>query len=365
MDRDASKDPKRLYNILGVSPSATQEEIKRAYKKLAMKHHPDKCTKPEEKESNETMFKEISEAYTVLSDPEKKKNYDTFGTCDLPSQGASFDMNDILSNLFGAGGNPFESFFGQRQQNKEDVIHVEVSLDEVKRGVSKKVSYDILDTCDSCNGVGAKDPSDVIKCATCKGKGAIIQQVTPFMMTQMTCPSCGGVGETIKHHKECIACGGKKSKYYKRSIDVKIPPGVQHNYMHPLRDKGSGGSDLILMFVHKVNPAFKIDYSTNDVHVTLKVSLEDIFCGFRKQLVIYNETHTLTKKAYFNPSVPVRIKGMGIPHFKDKRCGDLVVNFETVFSNDTERMHKYHQAFLTIFKREAITGKHENEILDT
>lgn len=358
----------RLYDVLGVSTEASQDEIKKTYKKLAIKYHPDKGGDDDRKEREEK-FKEISEAYTVLSDPDKRKQYDTYGTFENGGGGASFNMNDIFSELFGGaefGGGFSKMFFGNgraggNQHMSTDTINVSVSLADIKHGASKKVQYEIVDRCDTCAGVGAMDPSDIVTCKTCMGAGVVTHAITPFMLTQMPCPSCGGRGKSIKPNKECSTCKGEKTRYVKRFIDVKIPPGVPNHYIHTIPGKGSydvNGKtylDLALRFVHVADEGCKIHYETNDVYCTVMISFAEVFCGFCKPINLYGRPFKFFRQEVINPQKQIRIRGMGLPSFKgapQKRTGDLVVSFAVDYS-DVENMQKTQAAFHMLFKREA------------
>jgi molecular chaperone DnaJ len=386
---------KTLYETLGISNTdASQEDIKKAYKSLAMKHHPDRNRGNEDKENCESKFKEINHAYSILSDPDKRKHYNMFGSSDMPSSmhqqqsshgggGGFFNMQDIFSEIFGGvgggggglgggvgGGGAFHNMFGfggdvhgggsggGGEDGHMDLVVIELSLDEIKLGVCKKVNYEIRDLCDTCNGIGAKSNDDIIKCTTCNGSGIQMQQIAPFMIAQTTCGACAGKGEVIAAGKTCNGCLGNKLKVFKKSIDIRLPPGVPNGYMHVIKGKGTYDmtakrrSDLTVKFVHHVKPMFNIDYDTQDVHITLRIGVDELFCGFKKPLEIYGKTVYLTKKGYFLPSSTSRIKGYGIPSIKSKVCGDLIVHYEVTFPNDEkERLNKYRPAFLTIFKK--------------
>lgn len=375
-----------LYDVLGVPRDAAQDEIKRAYKRLAMKHHPDKNVS--NKSENEAIFKSISEAYTILTDPQKRKHYDTYGTYDdnVSNGGGSFNMNDIFEELFsqgrpggdfmfnmGASGpasGAFKMFFGGGQQpnspSSSDVIEVPVTIQDIYRGATKSITYDIIDKCDTCAGVGAKDASDVISCLTCKGVGVITQALNPFMVTQLTCPSCHGRGDIIKSGRECTSCHAKKVKYYKRSIDVKIPKGVPNKFVHTITGRGSYDmhakrhADLVLVFVHHIDQKYSVDYETNNVKIGINIDLDELLCGFRIKTEVYDEQVELISRSYFNPQKSLHIQGRGLPFFKKNRNGDLVITFNVIYP-ESERLDKFHTVFLTMFKKtevKADEGEH-------
>ncbi len=378
-----------LYEILGVDKTASQEEIKKAYKKLAIQYHPDKHVGSTDKKEKEDIFKKLSEAYTILSDQEKRKHYDMFGTYEDTGGGGGFDMHDInniFSSMFGGnqqefvfmggggGGkmpsvNPFDMFFGGQghptnSEPEQDIIEIKCKIEEIYHGVNKKIQYDVLDKCDSCDGTGAKDPkNDIIKCITCSGSGIIQQQISPFIVTQRTCESCGGQGEMIKAHRECNSCKGKKVKYYNKSFDLKIPPGLPNKYTYKLEGKGTyiqssrKNTDIVLVFVHDIDQFYSIDYKNNDVSVNVAITLEELLCGFKKPIRLYNDNVVIKSEYYFNPDKVLTVKGKGLPLFKQKRNGDLHIQFKVKFKDD-EKLSKYHNIFLTMYKK---TEKHETD----
>lgn len=368
---------KSLYEILGVAKTATIDEIKKAYRKLAIQYHPDKNT-GDDKQEKEAMFKQISEAYSVLSDPDKRKQYDTFGTYDQGAPGAgAFNMNDILEELFGGGGNVgggFGDFFFKmgtgmppphgmfNRPPTADAIEVPINIQDIYRGATKKIHYDILDRCDMCHGIGASDPNDIVKCVTCQGSGFVTQAIGPFMVTQTTCPSCMGRGEAIKPNKACGTCNGKKVRAFKKSIDIRVPKGMPNKFVHTIPGKGSFDAnaqrnvDLVLVFVHSIDPAYKVDPNTNDVRIGLNIDLDELLCGFEIETDLYGEKYTVRSQKYFNPNKPLRVKGMGLPAYKSSAQGDLIINFTVEFPED-DRMLKYHPIFLTMFKKQQLDDK--------
>lgn len=370
-----------LYEVLGVARTASPDEIKRAYHKLALKHHPDK--NPDNREQAEARFKEVTEAYTVLSDDGKRQHYDRFGTTeglDMPNMGAPGDINDILKNFFGAdfggmgggpgpgggfsfmfgeGGGGFGPFGGRQRGNvKPDIAQIPIDLCDIYYGNTKKVEYEILDKCSSCNGQGAVDPNDIIKCMRCNGQGMISQQVGPFMMSCGVCPSCGGNGMAIKNGKTCTHCKGQKTSYYKRSFELKLPKGIPDGHQHRLEGKGAyhasikGNADMILIFKYAIDPAYRIDDGCN-VHMDITITVDDLFCGFIKDINLYGKTYTLVSQKYFDFIQPKIIAGMGLPVYKKNRNGDLFIHFKLA-STDEAKVNKYQEVFFKVFRREPV-----------
>lgn len=381
---------KDFYEILDIPSNAAPEEIKKAYKKLAMKYHPDKV-QGEDKAESEVKFKEISEAYSVLSDIDKRERYDRLGTYEETGDMNFSNVNDILNELFSGngmsqgfeffqmGGMPsmsqgigssFKMFFGgntnsRGHQNNQDVIEIRVNMTELYKGVIKKVAYEVIDKCDACLGTGAKDPSDIISCLSCNGNGHIPQQMGPFMI-QQPCQNCSGRGQMIKQNRICTKCKGERIKYFNRSFDLRIPYGVPHQHIHKMDGKGSYDietstyNDLILVFVHEIDTRFEVDYTTCDVHTKIDILLEELLCGFDKVLQIYDEKVPLYSKGYFNPNIKSIIKGKGLPLFKKKDFGDLVVTYNVIFPEDTTKLRKYHNVFMTMFKKTPLVEPPEN-----
>lgn len=208
---------KDYYQLLGVSKSASADQIKGAFRELAMKYHPDR-----NKDKNaEATFKEINEAYAVLSDPDKRKQYDMYGPAGFGQRfsqedifrGANFEdiMRDIQENMFGFqgfGGGPFQDIFGGQEQQQQGV-NLYLSFDEIEKGVNKEFEVQRYKTCDNCRGTGGEPGSKQVRCPTCDGKGSThVQQRTPFGVISMTttCNRCGGRGKT--YEKICKHCNG-------------------------------------------------------------------------------------------------------------------------------------------------------------
>ena len=288
------------YEVLGVSKTATDEELKKAYRKLAKKYHPD--ANPDNKEEAERKFKEINEAYETLSDSQKRKMYDQFGP-DGPSgfgggSGGSYytsgfdgfsdfsDLGDIFSSFFGGG-------FGGRSSKRNNngpvqgadlKYSLEVTFEEAFLGVEKEITITRSETCTTCGGNGAKPGTVIDKCTMCNGTGQVRQvqnTILGQMQTTRTCSNCNGTGKVIK--QPCEICKGKGKVRKQTKIKVKIPAGIDDNQTIVLRGEGEAGSrggakgDLYIVIRVKKNSIFSRD--GNDVYCTIPVTFTQATLG--------------------------------------------------------------------------------------
>jgi molecular chaperone DnaJ len=283
---------KDYYEILGVAKDASVADIKKAYRSLALKYHPDRVPEAEKKAAEEK-FKEISEAYGVLSDAQKRKTYDQYGhsgidqnyTAEDIFRGADFssvfgseggvNLNDILSQMFGGGGDIFGdggSRGGRRASRGRNIEYeTEISLEEAFAGVKKNLKVPRHEHCQTCGGTGAKTPNDLKTCPHCHGQGQVVMSNGFFRMAQ-TCPQCQGRGKVIK--EPCPACQGRGVVRVTRNIEVNIPAGVDSDSQLRVRGEGEVGAggpgDLFLYIKVVPHPEFK--RNGNDLHMDLRVS---------------------------------------------------------------------------------------------
>jgi molecular chaperone DnaJ len=376
-----------LYDVIGVGKGASPEEIKKAYRKKALNLHPDKNT---DNPNAEEEFKTLTEAYQALSDPDKRAHYDQFGSLDGMNGGGGgggMNMDDILREMFGGnghpfggagvggfpgmsfsfggGGNPFgggsgggNPFGGSRQRKSVDNVMVEISLADIYHGNTKKIEYEILEMCTTCNGCGAQDPNDIIKCIKCNGQGICIQQIAPMIMTQSRCGSCGGNGIMIKNNKVCPACKGEKCTYGKRAIELRIPKGIPNNYVHVLENKGGynkeakSNNDLAITFQYQIPKSLHVDVDENyNIVMTMQLKIEDLMCGFAIPIDLYNKKLMIRSSGYFNPSLPFVATGLGLPVYKKNNNGNLIIKFKIIYSEECGKINKYRDIFLKVFKK--------------
>jgi len=328
------------YDILGVGKSASAEEIKKAYRKMALKYHPDK--NPDDSNAEE-MFKEAAEAYEVLSNQDKRSRYDQFGHAGMRNGGmgggSHMSMDDIFSHFgdifggaFGGGG------FGGGQQSRRRVnrgsnlrVKVKLSLADVAHGVEKKIKLNKYKECDSCNGSGSEKGSSPSTCPTCHGQGQVSRITNTFlgqMQTASTCPQCGGSGEIITN--KCKECHGNGIVKGEEVVSINIPAGVADGMQLSVGGKGNAGArggvpgDLIVLIEEKDHPDLIRD--GNNLLYDLYVNFADAALGST------NEIPTIDGKARIKISPGtqggkvLRLKGKGLPDVNGYGKGDLLVN---------------------------------------
>ncbi len=328
------------YEVLGVDKSADEATLKKAYRKLAIKYHPDK--NPGDKEAEEK-FKEVAEAYDVLSDPQKRSRYDQFGHAGLggASGGGGYggmNMEDIFSrfgDLFGEGFGGFGGFGGggrqQRQKGTNLRARVKLSLSEIEQGVEKKLKLKKHISCSSCRGNGTTSNDGKRSCSTCHGQGYVMQvQNTLFgaMQTQNVCPTCQGQGEVIT--KPCSSCQGKGITVGEELVSFRIPAGVEEGMQMTVRGKGNaapfGGvnGDLLVVIQEEEDP--NLIRNGNDVIYNLLISVTEAAIGTSVEVPMIQGKAKLRIEAGTQPGKILRLRGKGLPEVNGYGRGDLLVN---------------------------------------
>ncbi|XP_061341924.1 chaperone protein dnaJ A6-like isoform X2 [Gastrolobium bilobum] len=333
-------DSTKYYDVLGVSKSASEDEIKKAYRKAAMKNHPDKGGDPEK-------FKELSQAYEVLSDAEKREMYDQYGEDALKEGmggGGSFNNPfDIFESFFGGGaGFAGGSSRGRRQKHGEDVVHsLKVSLEDVYNGTTKKLSLSRNVLCSKCKGKGSKSGT-AGRCFGCQGTGMKItrRQIGMGMIQQMqhVCPECRGTGEVISERDRCPQCKGNKVSQEKKVLEVNVEKGMQQGQKIVFEGQADEAPDTItgdIVFVVQVkeHPRFRREH--DDLYIDQNLTLSEALCGFQFAVTHLDGRQLLIKS---NPGEVIRpgqhkaINDEGMPqHNRPFIKGRLFIKFNVDF----------------------------------
>ena len=348
---------KDYYEILGVSRNATKEEIKRAYRRLALKYHPDRNKSPEAEEK----FKEISEAYAVLSDDEKRRQYDLYGHAGIDEKYSKEDLfrgvdfGEIFRDLgFDIGFRDFEDifehFFGHKfdygKRRGADIRYdVEISLEDAYYGRTIEVNVPRAEKCDRCNGSGAEPGTGLRRCPYCDGTGHIDRtQRTAFGILRQitTCTKCNGSGRVIE--RPCSLCGGRGVVQRTRTIEVKIPKGVEDGTRLRLHGQGEAienGEPGDLYIVVHIKPHPKFRREGDDLYTVKKVSFPDVALGttVKVKTIDGDYAHLRIPPGTQNGSV-FRIKGKGMPRLRGYGYGDLFVKVEVEVPKKLSRRAK-------------------------
>jgi molecular chaperone DnaJ len=330
---------KDYYHVLGVSRDAGVDEIKKKYRQIALKYHPDR--NPGNKTAEER-FKEAAEAYEVLHDPEKRRLYDTYGHEGLSSTGFTgfrdfsdifSSFSDIFGDVFGFGG--FGGGFGgggPRPQQGND-LRYDLTLDFLDAALGTEVTVEVprVITCHTCSGSGAKPGTQRIPCPQCGGRGVVSRSHGIFQITT-TCPRCQGMKEFVA--EACPACGGDGRIREKKKLNVKIPPGMDSGTHLVMPGEGNGGvhggppGDLYIVMHVKPHEFFQRE--GNDLHLTVPVSFVQAALGTRLTIPTLQSSHELVIPPGTQPGEVIRLKGEGVPYPKGQRKGDLLVEVRVV-----------------------------------
>ena len=312
------------YEILGVSRDATDGDLKKAYRQLALQYHPDR--NPGDKKAEER-FKEINEAYSVLSDPEKRAQYDRFGTVragvgvDVSDLGFGTLFDDLLEGFF--GGTPR----GRRARDRrgEDLQYdLEISLLEAATGLETKVQIPRLELCEECRGSGMEPGTKRQVCATCQGHGQV-RFSQGFLTVARTCPHCGGTGEVNRH--PCKACRGEGRQQRERMLRIKIPPGVEDGSQLRLSGEGAvgihGGPPGDLYVVIRVRPHDLFVRRGDDLYCQLPLTFPQLALGDEVEVPILGGKAQLTVPPGTQPGQVLRLRGKGMPSLHGRSKGDI------------------------------------------
>lgn len=331
------------YDVLGVSKNASPEEIKKAYRQMAIKYHPDK--NPGDKTA-EDKFKEAAEAYEVLSDPQKKQRYDQFGHAGVGSSAAGghgpggFSMDDIFSQFGDIFGGAFGGGFGGggrggRRVNRGSNLRVKVklTLEEIATGVEKKLKVPKYVSCDKCHGSGAANGTSTSTCSTCRGSGQVTQYMNTMlgrMQTTTTCPNCGGEGQTITD--KCKTCFGDGVVRGEELVTIKIPAGVHEGIQLSVSGKGNAGprgglpGDLIVVIEEAQHDHFMRE--GNNLFYEHHVSIPDAALGTSVEIPTLDGKARVKIEPGTQSGKVLRLKGKGLPDINGYSRGDLLVSIQ-------------------------------------
>ena len=352
-------DKRDYYEVLGVSKTATDDELKKAYRKLAKQYHPD--LHPGDKEA-EAKFKEINEAYEILSDADKRAKYDQYGFAAFDPNsgfggfdggfGGFDDLGDILGSIFGGGFGGFGSGFGggQRRNNgprKGENVRVNLTLDfeEAVFGCKKEIPVNMVETCPDCKGTGCAEGTHPETCPDCGGRGTVVRtQRTAMGMMQSTsqCPRCNGRGQVI--HTPCPTCKGNGRIRKKKTVSVSIPAGIDNGQTVSLRGLGNEGvnggapGDLLVTVTVRAHALFERDGSS--ILLDLPISYAQAVLGAEVTVPTLTGKVKLTIPEGTDTGTTFRLKGKGVPFLRGNGSGDqfVTVNIETPKKlNDTQK----------------------------
>jgi len=359
-------DKRDYYEVLGVSRNATSDEIKKAYRKLARKYHPD--ANPDDKDA-EAKFKEISEAYVVLSDPEKRAGYDRFGHAGADGQGfGGFEgfgdfggLGDIFEMFFGGGGRTRRRTGPERGQDIR--TDMEISLKEAAFGLEREVKVPRVETCGTCGGSGAAAGSKPKTCLACAGTGQVqFTQSTPFgrIVQSRTCDRCRGTGQVIE--KPCPTCRGAGSVRKTRSIKVKVPPGVDNGSRLRLAGEGEAGTrggppgDLYVYIHVKQHKLFRRE--GDDLICEIPLSFVQAALGDEIDVPTLEGKEKLKIPEGTQPGTVFRIRGKGVPHLSGFGRGDQHVRIKVMIPGKlSEKQKELLREFARLDNGESVQGR--------
>ena len=348
---------KTYYEILGVDKNASDAEIKSAFRKLAKQYHPDN-----KETGDEAKFKEIGEAYAVLSDEQKRKQYDQFGH-EAFTQGASqggfgggfggfsaedIDLSSIFDDLFGGGmfggafGGGRRSTSNRPTKGRDSLVKVNLTFEEAVFGCKKTINMDLDSECEKCSGKGGTGEQT---CSTCGGRGRVVsQQRTMFgvFQSESVCPDCKGKGKTFK--EKCNACSGTGHVIKNKEIEIEVPAGVDTGHQLRITGKGAAGfnggpnGDIYIEFVVKDHPLF--ERKENDVYIDVPLTITEAVLGCKKEIPTLDGNVVLSIDAGSQPGDQLRLRGKGIKDPARNKRGDMYAVLDIIIPDKLDRKQK-------------------------
>lgn len=352
---------KDYYEILGVEKTATQAEIKSAFRKLAKKYHPDVNKEPDA----EAKFKEIGEAYAVLSDEQKRAQYDQFGHAAFDGAGGGYggfdpgdiDLNDILRSVFGGGFSggfssgfgDFSDFFGgggrsanASRKGRDTLVRLDLSFEEAAFGVDKEIELSLNDTCDECHGKGGFDEKT---CDVCHGSGTVITETRSIfgvVQSRSTCSKCQGKGKT--YARTCSSCKGTGQVKKKKTISIHIPEGVDNGYQLRISGKGesgvNGGPNGDIYFEIRVSSSSFYEREGEDLYVNVPITIAQAALGCKKEVPTIYGNVVMDIKPGVMSGTKYKLKGKGLKVPNSIRKGDEYVIINVITPTKLSREQK-------------------------
>ena len=331
-------DKRDYYEVLGLSKGASEDEIKKAYRKLAKKYHPDVCKEPDA----EAKFKEVNEAYEVLSDPQKRQTYDQFGFAGMDGaqyggfSGAGFeDFSDIFSSFFGGDMGGMGGSYGRSYSRSstgpvrgdDRLMRLDIDFMEACFGGKKTIRVQYDETCSQCRGSGAASPSDVETCKTCGGRGTVMstqRTILGVMQSQSVCPDCRGTGKKVR--KVCPKCAGRGYERKNTEVEVTIPAGINTGQRLRIPGKGergvNGGSNGDLYLEIRVRPHERFVRDGRNILLEIPVTAVDATIGTTVDVPTIHGEVTMKIPAGTQEGTQLRLKGQGVPDSRGGKNGD-------------------------------------------
>ncbi len=326
------------YEVLSVSRDCDDQTLKTSYRKLALQYHPDR--NPDNRDAEEK-FKEAAEAYSVLSDPQKRAAYDRYGHQGVngAAGGAGFDestfadFGDILGDLFGFGdvfGNGGGRRGRSRVQRGEDIRYdLEITFEDTMKGLSADLQIPRMEACTKCAGTGAEPDGGLVTCATCSGRGEVLYQQS-FLSIRKTCPTCGGRGKVIR--QACTLCRGEGFHRTEKKLKVNVPAGVDNGTRLRLTGEGNPGppgsqpGDLYVVVKVADHPVF--ERREFDLHCTLPVNVAQAVLGAEIEVETFDGPQTVRLPEGTQTGANFKMRGLGVPHLNSRTRGDLYVHLD-------------------------------------